>query len=101
MARDDDKTLAVVGTLAWIGLAIPGTFFALVGFIGMGFSSGRIGDLALGWFLILFPILAIGSVVACWLLRGLDRPQAARIAILLPAIPAIVEVVLMADMTMR
>lgn len=95
MARNDDKTLAIIGTVAWVGLAIPGVFFSFVGFIGMGFSGGGFNDLALGWFLILFPVLAVGSVLACWLLRGAGHPQAARIAMLIPAIPAIVEVALM------
>lgn len=101
MGRSGDKTLAVIGTVAWIGLAIPGLFFAFVGFIGIGFSGGGLRELALGAFLMLFPVLAIGSVLACWVLRGLGRFCAARIAILLPVLPAIVEVALMVDIGMR
>lgn len=101
MTRNDDKTLAVVGSVAWIGLAIPGVFFGFIGFIGMGFGGGGFNEQALGWFLVLFPVLAIGSVLACWLLRGFDRPRAAQVAILIPAIPAMIEVALMAHIMMR
>lgn len=101
MVQNNDKTLAVAGTVAWIGLAIPGIFFSFIGFIGMGFSGGGANELMLGWFLILFPVLAISSVLVCWLLRGFDQPRAARIAILIPVIPAIVEVTLMFRILMR
>lgn len=101
MPRNHDKALAVIGSIAWIGLAIPGLFFAFVGFIGIGFSGGGARDIALGCFLMLFPVLAVGSVLACWLLRGLGRFQAARIAILVPALPALVEIALAIDIGMR
>ena len=98
MGRKHDRILAVVGSIAWIGLAIPGLFFSAVGFIGIGFSNGGSDAVTTGWFLILFPVLAVGSVVACWVLRGLDRHRAAQIAIVIPAIPAVVEVALIVRM---
>lgn len=101
MARNDGRALAVIGSVAWIGLAVPGLFFAFVGFIGIGLGGTGARELALGCFLMLFPVLAVGSVLACWILRSLGRFQAARVAILIPALPALVEVALMIDIGLR
>ncbi|PWC86480.1 hypothetical protein TSH100_11880 [Azospirillum sp. TSH100] len=98
MDQTQDRIPVVIASIAWIGLAIPGLFFAMVGFLGIGFSNGGADAVMLGGFLILFPVLAVGSVIACWLLRAAGRHQAARIAIVIPAFPALVEIALMIKM---
>lgn len=98
MDRTQDRIPIVIASLLWIGLAIPGLFFAMVGFIGIGFSNGDAEAVMTGGFLMLFPVLAVGSVAACWLLRGVNRHQAARIAIVIPVVPSIAEIALMIRM---